>query len=362
MPSREYPCDLPGVRVLRLDWSDRSPAADALWQAWFDLDNALLRQTLGPTCNVQDAEAVRAAQPASESDHRHYLVLDGDRPVATGRFSRQPVDTPATTVLQVTVLPEERHRGIGRALHEAMLVDAREVGCTEVIVTTEQRGAGDAPRDPARDAACARAAGYAPYQELVCSVLPIPLPRAFHEARERQERDGTPGYAVQTHVGVPPREWLDDLATLRERLSTDAPPGDRPAVAERWHAARVAQDYARWVDAGETIVLAVARDEASGRLVGYTDTSWMPSMPHVAHQGGTLVHADHRGHGLGRALKVAAISEIVARCPQAQLQRTTNAAENAPMRRTNAELGYVEDFLLTYWRQDLPPAPDVQAV
>jgi GNAT superfamily N-acetyltransferase len=66
-------------------------------------------------------------------------------------------------------------------------------------------------------------------------------------------------------------------------------------------------------------------------------------LPHDADyvvQDDTLVMPDHRGHGLGTALKVAVLRILAADHPERRIVHTWNALENTPMQRINRELGF----------------------
>ena len=59
-----------------------------------------------------------------------------------------------------------------------------------------------------------------------------------------------------------------------------------------------------------------------------------------AHQWGTLVHPEHRGHRLGAALKVANLKTLIERQPEVARVVTTNAETNAWMVAINDRLGF----------------------
>jgi len=60
-----------------------------------------------------------------------------------------------------------------------------------------------------------------------------------------------------------------------------------------------------------------------------------------AYQWGTLVRADHRGHRLGMAVKVANLRLLQETHPQVTTVVTYNADVNAPMVAVNDRLGFV---------------------
>jgi len=57
-------------------------------------------------------------------------------------------------------------------------------------------------------------------------------------------------------------------------------------------------------------------------------------------QDDTLVMPEHRGHGVGWALKVAVLRILAAEHPERRLLHTWNAVENTFMQRINRKLGF----------------------
>ena len=91
----------------------------------------------------------------------------------------------------------------------------------------------------------------------------------------------------------------------------------------------------------------------TGRLVGYTDLTVRPATPHLAIQADTLVLTEHRGHGLGQAMKVAEIRALTHELPQVTTLRTWNAQTNTHMIAVNQALGFYESGFTHEWAKDL---------
>ena len=89
------------------------------------------------------------------------------------------------------------------------------------------------------------------------------------------------------------------------RMSTDAPQGDVDWAEETWDAARYAENAQVQLAAGRRVFTAVAREGASGRLVAFTVAVVPDATRDLAFQHETLVVREHRGHGLGLAVKDA---------------------------------------------------------
>ncbi|MDO5663493.1 MAG: N-acetyltransferase, partial [Brachybacterium sp.] len=93
---------------------------------------------------------------------------------------------------------------------------------------------------------------------------------------------------------------------------------------------------AQW---GRDYALAIAVD-ASGEPVAYSELSHPRDRPEVAIQDDTLVHGDHRGHGLGLLVKAAALVALTDAVPTVRRIHTWNAAENTHMLAINRRLGF----------------------
>ena len=72
---------------------------------------------------------------------------------------------------------------------------------------------------------------------------------------------------------------------------------------------------------------------------GYTLAYLVHGADYVV-QDDTLVMPDHRGRGLGMALKVAVLELLAAEHPERRVIHTWNAVENTFMQRINRDLGF----------------------
>jgi GNAT superfamily N-acetyltransferase len=83
---------------------------------------------------------------------------------------------------------------------------------------------------------------------------------------------------------------------------------------------------------------AVAVDDASGAVVGYSNLMLVANSPGLAWNGMTAVRRAWRGRGIAGALKRASIAWAAANGLEAI--ETANDIDNAPMRAVNRSLGY----------------------
>ena len=123
-------------------------------------------------------------------------------------------------------------------------------------------------------------------------------------------------------------------------MSTDVPVGDQELDEEIWDESRVRALEAGLAAQNRAKVSTAARHAATGRLVGYTEVVVPLGAPAWSWQHDTLVMREHRGHGLGLAMKVANLRAVAERHPGVRSISTWNAAENAPMIAVNDEMGF----------------------
>ncbi|MGN6634721.1 MAG: GNAT family N-acetyltransferase [Oryzihumus sp.] len=162
-----------------------------------------------------------------------------------------------------------------------------------------------------------------------------------------------PAYRVETVWDAVPQSWLEDRAHLARRMSTDAPMGDNELEEEDWDAERVRRYYERITAMGRRFVVSAVRDLASGDLVGYTELAVSASTPERAYQQDTLILREHRGHGLGLAVKAANQRALRQALPGGTVVTTYNAASNEPMLRVNRALGFAVTGFVTEWKKRL---------
>ena len=98
-----------------------------------------------------------------------------------------------------------------------------------------------------------------------------------------------------------------------------------------------------------------------GRLVAFTDLQVPLAQPERAHQGGTLVLREHRGHRLGALMKAAVLRELAATMPEVRRISTYNSEDNTPMVAVNEALGFRPAGQLSTWSLRLRPEPGGRA-
>jgi RimJ/RimL family protein N-acetyltransferase len=158
-------------------------------------------------------------------------------------------------------------------------------------------------------------------------------------------------YEIVTWVDRAPDHFVEGVAKLVGRMSTDTPRGELWWEPEVWDVARWREKEDDAFHSGRGRVVAGAVDRA-GDLVAFTDIGVWKREPDVAEQWNTIVESNHRGHRLGLAMKIANLRHLRREVPGALRLETVNANENARMIAINELLGFqiverIDEFQLT---------------
>lgn len=267
------------------------------------------------------------------------IAREGEEAVGVAMAELPERDNVATAFVEVFVAPPLRRRGHGTALLERLELRAAEDGRDTVLMETLRPIADDSA--PGREFALAR--GYRPDTTLVQRELSLPVDVPAAEA--------PPGYALVGWRALPPAEWIEEYAALRSQLNREAPSGVTELENEFWDAARVRLEVDQWHRerrAAQTVV-AVAPD---GTLAGHTQLLFPANSPEV-YQWDTLVLPQHRGHGLGLAMKRQAMREAADLLAGRARVVTWNDAQNQHMIAVNEALGYRATAWADQWVKPL---------
>ena len=260
-------------------------------------------------------------------------------------------DNPQLASLDVRVQPEYRRHGIGSALvaeaERRLAAEGRTTVASLVEVPLTM-----VAHYPAT--AFARRMGFVAAQTSNRRHLLPPLPAELRARLSGEVERAAIGYRVFTFSAPWPAEYLDDQCELCRRMSTDAPSGDLPLEEEVWDAARVEESNQLLATQGVRKLVAVARHVASGHLVAFSELALPQDHPDEAWQWPTLVLAEHRGHRLGLAVKLANLDYLATTAPKVRVITTSNARENAPMIAVNDMLGFEVVAEGTFWQKGLP--------
>jgi GNAT superfamily N-acetyltransferase len=277
---------------------------------------------------------------------RHLVARDGGVMVGRAMITTRPLTPESGAHLMVDVLPAHRRRGIGTALLAAAEATATGAGAPvlKVAVVHSVRddvarvepptGFGDLPADDP-GVRFLLAHGYALEQVTRISLLEA------DRLRDLAAPAVPDGYRVLAWTGPTPDEWIDELAALRTRMSTDAPSAGMVIVPDQWDAGRVREHDERIASSGRTMLTAAVEHVPAGVLAGFTEIV-VSEGDAVAVQEDTLVLTDHRGRRLGMLLKMANAEQLAAAFPSVEAVVTWNAEENRPMLDVNEQMGFRE--------------------
>lgn len=259
---------------------------------------------------------------------RHVLlaaVVD-EQTVGGGYVSLPTQDNLDSACVEVFVRSTHRRRGVGTELLDALADVARREGRTLLRAEAlwgvdESGGAGSS---------FATARGFAP--DILDAIRELALPVAEVPAPVLQPGDRLVAWRTC------PEQWIDQYAHLRHVLLSEAPSGEDGLENEFWDAERVRHEERSWNDQGRVAqtAAAVAPD---GRLVGHTQLVFAADGVET-YQWDTLVLREHRGRGLGLALKRHAMREAADLLRERRRISTWNAASNTHMIAVNEALGY----------------------
>jgi GNAT superfamily N-acetyltransferase len=310
------------------------------------------------------AETLPSWLDVEHSPRRLFGVRIDGRLVARGFYEKGTATDARVCWATVEVLPDFRGRGIGRAVADRVEEVARQDDRERILVyvvspdasgerLAPPTGFGSVPAgNPEVRFLLAR--GYTLEQVERASRLALPLDegRLAERLAAASEAAGD-DYAVRRWPGRTPDRWLDDMAHLYTRMSTDAPSAGLEEPEDLWTAERVSAEHDREEASPRSLLTVAIEHVPSGRLVGYTALSVPLEVDRAVEQEDTLVLREHRGHRLGMLLKVANLAFLHESMPGRPSVITFNAEENRHMLQVNEDLGFVPIGYEGAWRRSL---------
>jgi len=323
--------------------------------ALVDIRTAVVRDTWGDDDTAEPVEVELAALADQNYIRNAYLAAVEDGHPIGAVFLELPMrDNTSTGWMNLLVLPEERGRGIGSALHDEALAWLRANGRPVAQASTDQRvepAAGPKTLAPPTGAGLVRAdsddvrfmtqRGWAFEQLERRSVLPLPLAdrtldRFVHESAVA----AGPDYRLVSWGTDSPDEWVEQVAYVLRRMSTDAPVAGMDWGEQWWGPERVRHTEDRAAAGGYRLMVQAVKHVPSRTLAAYTQFWIPPHKDEVVHQGDTLVVPEHRGRRLGMLVKAANLQRLVDTLPAVRRVDTWNAEENRWMLAINVALGF----------------------
>jgi GNAT superfamily N-acetyltransferase len=246
----------------------------------------------------------------------------------------------------VSVRPEQRRRGVGRAL-VAQIVDAcadQGDGIVLITQTNERLPSGEA---------FVRSLGAAPGLPMRISQLDL---RAVDRAQVAEWAALDPaGYRIQRIDDTVPGPLVVPYIQAAGGIN-DMPRGELALNDWKLTEPQIRQRESFVEQAGMRWWLLVAVHQASGEGVGFTEVMFDPRNPHAIEQEGTAVVREHRGHRIGLWMKAVMLRRILDELPGSRYIRTGNANVNEQMLAINTQLGFRHAWQSTLWQLPLVDA------
>ncbi|MBA3742719.1 GNAT family N-acetyltransferase [Sporichthya sp.] len=277
-------------------------------------------------------EALRILNPTPDEPITHFMVLEAGRIVAGAHLRVPELDNTHSVFVEIIVDPDARRRGIARELWDFLTARALGLGRKLVLFETAIGGAGEAfGRSINGEVGILDAR-----RRLVVDTANLAV-AAELKAEALTHADG---YELVSYVGSTPEQWIDGVAYLVGRMSTDAPMDGLDWQAEAYDANRIRMQEAATVRQELTVFSTIAVHTATGTVAGFTNIGRAVDDGTNVHQWNTIVDPDHRGHRLGTLIKIANLEQARQREPGIGAVWTWNAVSNDPMIRVNEAMGF----------------------
>lgn len=160
-------------------------------------------------------------------------------------------------------------------------------------------------------------------------------------------------YRLHYWINKTPPEWLEQMALLNTRMSTDAPTAGLEEPEDVMTVERLLEMEAAIARNPRAFLYAVVEHIPTGVLAGYTVLSVPVETTRTINQYATIVLTEHRGHRLGMLLKLANLDYLQRVRPGYPSIITFNAEENRFMIDVNEAVGFVPMGYEGAWRKDL---------
>ncbi len=278
-------------------------------------------------------EETRAMFTAEDPDERSngLGLVDGDTWLGMVWLDWWLTENTHAVDVEIAVDPRFRRQGVASRLLDEVGARVRADGrtlLTTSVIGEPETGAGSGT-------AFAKAGGFVQKHTELHQVIELPMDAATVEALERE----VPGYKLLQWQDHTPQEWLADFADAYTVMSRDVPHGDRTVEIQQWTPERLLAREAQRIERGRFTHTTVAVD-TDGRLAAYTQMGGNRESPERLYQYDTFVRPEHRGRGLGIAVKIPNLRSLQAQLDHPAVLHTWNAPENAPMIAVNEKLGF----------------------
>ncbi len=265
-------------------------------------------------------------------------------PVGSAVLAMPLLDNLDNATVDIFVDPAHRRRGVGRELHRWAVHRLRAAG--------RKRLTGETVATTAESDAFAAAMGATAALVEVRSRLDVTAAdRPRLDAMLAEAWTHADGYRFVHWDGVPPEQWIADVAYLDGRLLADAPMGELEWEPEAVDAHRVREAEEQRLARGHGRFHGGVEHIASGRLVAWTVLAGAEDVPEHLWQNITLVDPPHRGRRLGLIVKLENLRHALRHRPGLAAIDTSNAASNTHMLAINVAMGFRPVDRWTQWQQ-----------
>jgi GNAT superfamily N-acetyltransferase len=220
------------------------------------------------------ADPIEESRPAllglfGDEDVVLYVGDVGDVPVVAA-MARMPIhDNVDLANVAMWVHPDHRRRGYGRSALAATLEVLGENGRRKVLFEIPTATRTESPAPGEHFAASVGARSMIGEKRRLLDVTTLAGPRLASLLDEATQASA--GYSTVAWVDHTPEPYLADMVALRALMSTDPPQGDLELEPERWDVARYLAVERSYIERGRRHLVVAAREDSSGRVIGYTD-------------------------------------------------------------------------------------------
>jgi GNAT superfamily N-acetyltransferase len=246
--------------------------------------------------------------------------------------------------LELTVHPDVRRQGLGRALYANGVEITRAASRTTVV--------SECWNNP-------HSLAFADFLGIDRAIVSVnrrqvvgAVDRGRVDALVKEAAEHSDGYQLVRVPSPVPDELLDRTVTMAAAMN-DAPMDDLDFEDEVFSPERLRAHERSLSEHALRTYRLVARHRATGVLAGHTVVAVDSEQPWLAHQLDTSVLREHRGHRLGLLLKGSMLHWLAEEEPQLLEIDTWNAASNDHMIAVNDALGYQVMGTVTGFQQRL---------
>jgi GNAT superfamily N-acetyltransferase len=260
-----------------------------------------------------------------------YVGLVEGETVGVGTVATTEYDNLHLAWLGVQVHPEQRRRGHGTELLEALVAETRARGRTSIGIDGWES---EATRGFAARHGLEEKSRAIQRRQVLAALDWAGLERLHADAAAAAS-----AYELVRREGLTPDDELEAMADMSAAIN-DAPTDDLDIEDEVYSPERVRAYEQAQLDKGRRLFRVFARHRESGELAGHTVVVVDGERPELADQHDTTVVGSHRGHRLGLLLKTDMNLWLRVVQPQITEISTWNAESNDHMIGVNEAIGY----------------------